>query len=177
MGRRGKHNNRGSKHRSKGPKLSDGERLWKRLSNHFKDDAELWGTKWSGEAIATFLIERENLASDFTKDTRSERTFRSNIYETLAHARSKNEHFVEDETKLVHIRSPKETEQIKSSVLDWQAFTTVHASKGSTGLHGRPALSSENAHLTPSMNQDDMQRYALLEEVWLAKPSRSNPRF
>ena len=168
MGRRGKHNNRGSKHRSKGPKLSDGERLWKRLSNHFKDDAELWGAKWSGEEIATFLIERENLAQNVAKDARSERTFRGTIDETLAHARSKNEYFIEDENKLVHIRSPEEAEQIKSSVLDWQAFTAVHASKGPTGLHGRPALNSENAHLIPSMNQEDMERYALLEEVWLA---------
>lgn len=168
MSRRGKHNNRGSKHRSKGPKLSEGERLWKRLSNHFSVDSTLWETEWSGEALANFLIERENLNRDFSKDARAERAFRSEIDETLAHARSKKEHFVERENKLVRIRSPSETQQIKSSVLDWQAFSAVHASKGSTSLHGRPALNQKNAHLLPTMNTDHMERYELLEEVWLA---------
>ena len=168
MGRGGKNSNRGSRHRSKGPQLSDDERLWKRISSHFSHDPSLWKMEWNGDTIATFLIERENLARDFGGDARSERAFRSNIDETLAHARSKNEHFIEVENKYVRIRSPSETEQIKSSVLDWQAFTTVHASKGSAGLHGRPALNVENAHLHASMSQGDMERYALLEDVWLA---------
>ena len=110
MGRGGKNNNRGSKHRSKGPQLSDDERRWKRLSSHFSHDPGLWKIEWNGDTIATFLIERENLARDFGGDARSERVFRSSIDETLAHARSKNEHFIEVENKYVRIRSPSETE-------------------------------------------------------------------
>ncbi len=114
------------------------------------------------------LIERENLSRDFAGDGKAERAFRSKIDATLAQARSKNEHFIEVENKCVRIRSPNETEQIKSSVLDWQAFTTVHASKVSTGLIGRPALNTENAHLNDSMSQSDIERYTMLEDVWLA---------
>ena len=168
MGRGGKQHNRGSKLRSKGPRLSDDERLWKRLSNHFSHDPSLWTMEWSGDSIATYLIERENLTRDFAGDDKAERAFRSKIDATLAQARSKNEHFIEVKDKNVRIRSPSEIEQIKSSVLDWQAFTTVHASKGSIGLHGRPALNADNAHLIASLSQGDMERYALLEEVWLA---------
>jgi predicted acyl esterase len=68
MGRRGKQHNRGSKHLSKGPQLSDDERLWKRLSSHFSHDLSLWDVEWSGEAIANLLIERENLGRDFAGD-------------------------------------------------------------------------------------------------------------
>ena len=168
MGRRGKQHNRGSKHLSKGPQLSDDERLWKRLSSHFSHDLSLWEVEWSGEALANLLIERENLSRDFAGDGKAERAFRSKIDATLAQARSKNEHFIEVENKCVRIRSPDETEQIKSSVLDWQAFTTVHASKGSTGLIGRPALNTENAHLNDSTSQSDIERYTMLEDVWLA---------
>lgn len=168
MGRRGKHNNRGSKNHTKGPQLSDAERLWKRLASHFSQEQENWRREWSGDAIANYLIQREKLDTVFAKDPRAERTFRSGIDETLAHARSKNEHFVEGKNKCVRIRTPSETEQIKSSVLDWKAFTSVHASKGKTGLHGRPALIQKNAHLLPSMNQEDIERYELLEEVWMA---------
>ena len=168
MGRRGKHNNRGSKNHSKGPQLSDSERLWKRLASHFSHEQGNWSIEWSGDSIADYLIQREKLDADFAKDQRSERAFRSSINEIIAHARSKNEHFVEVENKCVRIRTPNETEQIKSSTLDWKAFTTVHASKGKTGLHGRPAIIQENAHLIPSMNQEDIERYALLEEVWMA---------
>lgn len=168
MGRRGKHNKRGSKQRAKGPQLSDDERLWKRLASHFTHEPSHWETEWSGDSIATFLIQREKLDLEFVKDARAERVFRSSIDETLAHARSKNEHFVEVENKCVRIRSPSETEHIKSSVLDWETFSAVHASKGSTGLHGRPALTPENSHLISSMNQEDIARYELLEEVWMA---------
>ncbi len=167
MGRQGKHNKRGS-NRTKGPQLSDDERLWKRLASHFTHEPSHWETHWSGESIADYLIQREKLDLGFAKDPRSERAFRSAIDETLAHARSKNEHFVEGENRCVRIRTPSETERIKSSVLDWKAFSTVHASKGKTSLHGRPALTSENAHLIPAMNQEDIERYELLEQVWMA---------
>ena len=167
MGRQGKHNKRGS-NRTKGPQLSEDERLWKRLASHFTHEPSNWNTEWSGDSIANYLIQREKLDLGFAKDPRSERAFRSAIDETLAHARSKNEYFVEGEKKSVRIRTPSETERIKSSVLDWKAFTTVHASKGKTGLHGRPALTSENADLIPAMNQEDIERYELLEEVWMA---------
>tara|TARA_B100000459_G_scaffold147392_1_gene116952 strand:+ start:4148 stop:6520 length:2373 start_codon:yes stop_codon:yes gene_type:complete len=168
MSRRGKHNNRGSKRHTKGPQISDGERLWKRLASHFSHEPEKWGLEWSAESIANYLILREKLDVEFTKDARSERAFRSGIEQTLADARNKNEHFVETENRCVRIRTPSETEQIKSSVLDWNAFSAVHAPKGRTSLHGSPALIPENAHLIPSMTQDDIERYELLEEVWMA---------
>ncbi len=168
MGRRGKHKNRGSKKHAKGPQLSDGERLWKRLASHFNNEPKNWGEEWSADSIANYLIQREKLDVEFTKDARSERAFRSGIEETLAHARSKNEHFVEMENRCVRIRTPNETEQIKSSVLDWKTFSAVHASKGHTSLHGSPALIPENAHLIPTMTQEDIERYELLEEVWMA---------
>ena len=168
MGRRGKHNNRGSKKHAKGPQLSDGERLWKRLASHFNNEPKNWAEAWSADSIANYLIQREKLDVEFTKDARSERAFRSGIEETLAHARSKNEHFVEMENRCVRIRTPNETEQIISSVLDWKTFSAVHASKGHTSLHGSPALIPENAHLIPTMTQEDIERYELLEEVWMA---------
>ena len=86
MGRRGKHNNRGSKNHSKGPQLSDSERLWKRLASHFSHEQGNWSIEWSGDSIADYLIQREKLDADFAKDQRSERAFRSSINEIIAHA-------------------------------------------------------------------------------------------
>ena len=49
--------------------------------------------------IASFLLQKESQYLDVTSDSRSERAFRSEIEETLAHARGKNEHFVGKENK------------------------------------------------------------------------------
>ena len=166
MGQGKKRNNRGSKKNKKGPQISDVERLWKRLASHFAAQEELWQKAWSSEEIATFLIEKEELNKQYAGDSRPERVFRSSIDETMAHARAKSENFVQVEDKKVRIRSPDEIKRIKEAVLDWQAFSAVHATKGSTGLHGRPALSGPDAPENTSVR--DVERYSLLEDVWLA---------
>ena len=166
MGQGKKRQNRGSKKNKKGPQISDSERLWKRLAIHFSRQEELWQRTWSSEEIATFLIEKEELNKQYAGDSRPERVFRSSIDETVAHARSKSENFVQVEEKRVRIRSPDEIKCIKDAVLDWQAFSAVHAAKGATGLHGRPALSGPDA--PENTSESDAERYALLEEVWLA---------
>ena len=166
MGKGNKRNRRGSKHDRKGPQLSDAERLWKRLAGHFGTNRELWETIWSSDDIASFLIEREKLGQSFAGETRPERVFRSSIDETMAHARAKNENFVVIEDKLVRIRSPEEIQRIKDAVLDWQAFSDVHARKGSTGLHGMPPLNGPEA--PEDTSEHDAKMYALLEDVWHA---------
>ena len=161
-----KRHNRGSKKNKKGPQISDTERLWKRLASHFSKQEELWQKTWSSEEIATFLIEKEDLKRQYAGDSRPERVFRSSIDETVAHARAKSENFVQVEEKKVRIRSPDEIKRIKDAVLDWQAFSAVHATKGATGLHGRPALSGPDA--PENTTERDVERYTLLEDVWLA---------
>ena len=166
MGRVDKHKKRGSKRNRKGPQISASERLWKRLASHFGEQSELWDTVWSGDRIASFLLEKDSQYREVKTDSRSERAFRSEIEETIAHARGKNEHFVGKENKQFRIRKPEEIRRIKEAVVDWQAFSAVHASKGSKGLHGLPALNGSKAPSDTS--ERDKQRYELLEEVWLA---------
>ena len=67
MGRQGKHNKRGS-NRTKGPQLSDDERLWKRLASHFRHEPSHWESEWSGESIADYLIQREKLDLAFKEE-------------------------------------------------------------------------------------------------------------
>ena len=166
MGRGKNHNRRGSNKNRKGPQISQAERLWKRLASHFGEQNDLWEKVWSGAEIASFLLQKESQYLDVTSDSRSERAFRSEIEETLAHARGKNEHFVGKENKQIRIRKPDEIQRIKEAVVDWQAFSTVHAKKGSKGLHGLPALNGPNA--PDGTTQRDVERYGILEEVWLA---------
>ena len=166
MGRGKNHNRRGSNKNRKGPQISEIERLWKRLVSHFGEQNDLWEKVWSGAEIASFLLQKESQYLDSTSDSRSERAFRSEIEETVAHARGKNEHFVGKDNKQIRIRKPDEIRRIKEAVIDWQAFSAVHASKGSKGLHGLPALNGPNA--PDGTTRRDVERYEILEEVWLA---------
>lgn len=165
---RNKQNKRRDKHASKGPKSSDDERLWRRLSSHFSDDESQWQRDWSATEIAEFLLQCEPQLKRMTPNSKDDRAFRSGIEETVAHARKKNEHFTHTEDRRVRVRSRKEIDSIRSAVLDWQAFSATYGHSGETGLQGRPALNAKNAELYPSMTQEDVERYALLEEVWLA---------
>ena len=62
MGKRKRSKN---KNKRKGPQLSDGERLWKRLNSLFGDDKELWKREWDLHSLANFIIDKENLSLRF----------------------------------------------------------------------------------------------------------------
>lgn len=166
--------NRGkNKHnkRNKGPQSPADERLWRRLSGHFRDDQSLWNTSWDGPALAEFLIEKEQLNERFKHDEKAERAFRSELDQTLSTARSKGERFVEVEEKEVRIRTPTQVETIETNVRSWQSFSSLHAKGGAPGLGGLPALKQGDALDAESgvyVSAADAERYALLERVWMA---------
>ena len=166
--------NRGkNKHnkRNKGPQSPPDERLWRRLCGHFKDDEHLWNTVWDGPSIAEFLIGKEQLEQRFKLDLKAERTFRSELDQTIATARSKGERFAEVEEKGVQIRTPAHVESIEANVRSWQSFSSLHAKGGSPGLSGLPALKQGdaiNAEEGVYVSAGDAERYAVLERVWMA---------
>ena len=166
--------NRGkNKHnkRNKGPQSPPDERLWRRLCGHFKDDEHLWNTVWDGASIAEFLIEKEQLEQRFKLDPKVERSFRSELDQTIATARSKGERFAEVEEKGVQIRTPAHVEAIEANVRSWQSFSSLHAKGGSPGLSGLPALKQGdaiNAEEGVYVSAGDAERYAVLERVWMA---------
>ncbi len=166
--------NRGkNKHnkRNKGPQSPPDERLWRRLCGHFKDDEHLWNTVWDGPSIAEFLIGKEQLEQRFKLDLKAERTFRSELDQTIATARSKGERFAEVEEKGVQIRTPAHVEAIEANVRSWQSFSSLHAKGGSPGLSGLPALKQGdaiNAEEGVYVSAGDAERYAVLERVWMA---------
>lgn len=166
--------NRGkNKHnkRNKGPQSPPDERLWRRLCGHFKDDEHLWNTVWDGPSIADFLIGKEQLEQRFKLDLKAERTFRSELDQTIATARSKGERFAEVEEKGVQIRTPAHVESIEANVRSWQSFSSLHAKGGSPGLSGLPALKQGdaiNAEEGVYVSAGDAERYAVLERVWMA---------
>ncbi len=53
-----KHNRRNKQ--PKGPQLSEGERLWKRMSVAIGDNQELWEKSWDAQSIAELVIGAEN---------------------------------------------------------------------------------------------------------------------
>jgi hypothetical protein len=166
--------NRGkNKHnkRNKGPQSPPDERLWRRLCGHFKDDEHLWNTVWEGASLAEFLIGKEQLEQRFKLDLKAERTFRSELDQTIATARSKGERFAEVEGKGVQIRTPAHVEAIEANVRSWQSFSSLHAKGGSPGLGGLPALKQGdaiNAEEGVYVSAGDAERYAMLERVWMA---------
>tara|TARA_B100001093_G_scaffold516344_1_gene594899 strand:- start:6075 stop:8444 length:2370 start_codon:yes stop_codon:yes gene_type:complete len=165
---RNKQNKRRDNHAKKGPKSPDDERLWRRLLSHFGDERSLWQRDWSGTEVSDYLIQREPQLKQLTPNSREDRAFRSGIDETLAHARTKNEHFSHTSDRRVRLRTKDEIDAIHSAVLGWQAFSATYAQPSDTSLRGRPALIAANAEVYPSMDQEDIERYALLEEVWMA---------
>ena len=149
--------------------------MWRRLSQQFADDEELWEKSWTNQQIADLLIEGENLMHRFSIDSKAEKTFRSGLDEALAIGRKKNERFTSLEDKMVRLVKPAYVEIIESAVADWKAFSSRHAQKGGTSLRGRPPLrvgeelqtNDKSAQLS-YVSEEDAQRYSLLESVWLA---------
>ena len=77
------HNRRSG--RNKGPQLSEGERLWKRMSNLIGEDDTLFSKQWNAQSIADLLIAGENMAGRFAADLKAERAFRSKLDLSLIH--------------------------------------------------------------------------------------------
>ena len=77
-----KHNRQ---HKSKkGPQLSEGERLWKRMSSAIGQNQELWAKSWNAASIAELLITAENHAQRFAREQKAERVFRAKLDQSLA---------------------------------------------------------------------------------------------
>ena len=167
--KRGK--NRHNQKRNKGPQSPPDERLWRRLAGHFGEDESLWQRHWDGASIAAYLTEKEQLVQRFKLDAKAERSFRSDLDQSIATGRSKGERFVTVSDKEVTLRTPKSVEAIETNVRDWQAFTSLHCAEGSPPLTGLPALkrgdtiSAEDGRY---VSESDANRYALLESVWMA---------
>ena len=115
-----KHNRH--KKSKKGPQLSEGERLWKRMSAAIGHNQELLVKSWSAASIAELLVRAENLAERFAKEPKSERIFRAKLDQSLAEIRKRNEYFTTDEQRGVTLRSLEEITQIKQSIVEWQTF-------------------------------------------------------
>ena len=116
-----KRHNRHKKSKN-GPRLSEGERLWKRMSSAIGQNQELFAKAWNAASIAELLIKAENLAHRFTKEVKSERIFRAKLDQSLSEIRKENEYFTIDEQRNVTLRSLEEIELIKQSITDWQSF-------------------------------------------------------
>ena len=149
------HNRRNSKH--KGPKLSEGERLWKRMSSLFGVNQELWHRAWDSQSIAKLLIEKENLGNRFEREPKSERIFRAKLDQSLAEIRKQNQYFVSDKHRKVTLRSVDEISHIKQHVSRWQTFFEQYSK--TKGLFQGPPLLKDD---------DDKSRYKLVEDAWLA---------
>ena len=66
-----RHNRKNQQRR--GPQLSDGERLWKRMSTAIGDNVELWNKSWNAQTIAELLITAEKMQGRFAKEPKTER--------------------------------------------------------------------------------------------------------
>ena len=78
----GKKHNR-NRRQQKGPQLSDGERLWKRMAAAIGDKHELFAKAWDAQSIAKLLIDAENMNTRFAKEPKVS-VFRSNLDQSLA---------------------------------------------------------------------------------------------
>lgn len=172
---RGPNSNSAGKHQTKkGPQIPEDEKLWRRISQQFADDDELWSKSWTNQEIADLIINGENLIHRFSIDIKAEKTFRSGLDEALALGRKKNERFTSLEDKMFKLVKPEYVEIIESAVADWKAFSSRHAQKGGTSLWGRPPLrvgeeleSNDKSSQVSYVSEEDAQRYSLLESVWL----------
>jgi len=150
-----KHNRRNKQ--PKGPQLSEGERLWKRMSVAIGDNQELWGKSWDAQSIAELVIEAENLSQRFAKEPKSERVFRAKLDQSLAEIRKQNQFFTTDKKRSVTLRTKQEIDEIKASIDLWQAFFQ------------RQSVSKESFQGPPILeNEADKSRYLIVENAWLA---------
>ena len=141
----------------KGPQLSEGERLWKRMSSAIGQNQELWSKAWNAASIAELLIRFEKHDQRFAKEAKAERSFRAKLDQSLAEIRKQNEYFTTDEQRNVTLRSSEEIGLIKQSIDDWQSFFEQHSSSKEL-FQGPPTLDSE----------PDKSRYQIIENAWLS---------
>ena len=150
-----KHNKR-NKHK-KGPQMSEGERLWKRMSAIISGNDELWTKTWDAQSIAEILIQEENLNNRFSVDDKAEKIFRSKLDQSLAEIRKQNQYFVNCEMRKLRLRTPSEIDDIKSNIAQWRVFLDNHCSSSEL-FQGPPKLKDD----------DDKNRYTIIENVWLS---------
>ena len=150
-----KHNRH--KKSKKGPQLSEGERLWKRMSAAIGPNQELLVKSWTAASIAELPVKAENLAERFVKEPKSERIFRAKLDQSLAEIRKRNEYFTTDEQRGVTLRSLEEITQIKQSIVEWQTFFEHNTS--SKELFQGPLKTTLEA---------DKSRYQIVESSWLS---------
>ena len=160
-----KHRGRGGgsnrqRKQKKGPQTPPDERLWRRVTQHFNDDD--WLQAWDGETIVAWLIQKEGLTAQFRNDPKAERALLSKVNETLAHGRKEGTYILDDTERKVRFRSKTSLEQLELAAAAWKDFFSRHGGKGETPLKGRPPLTTENA------SEADVEKYALLEDVWAA---------
>ena len=141
----------------KGPQLSEGERLWKRMSSAIGQNQELWAKAWNAASIAELLIKAENHAQRFAREQKAERVFRAKLDQSLAEIRKQNEFFTTDEQRNITLRSLEEIGLIKQSIADWQSFFEQHSNTKDL-FQGPPTLDTET----------DKSRYQIIENAWLS---------
>ena len=150
-----RHNRKNQQRR--GPQLSDGERLWKRMSTAIGDNEELWNKSWNAQTIAELLITAEKMQGRFAKEPKAERIFRAKLDQSLAAIRKDRQFFTSDARKTITMRKLTEIEGIKASITDWEAFFHRHGEAGEL-FQGPPEFD----------DQSDKSRYEIIENAWLA---------
>ena len=150
----GKKHNR-NRRQQKGPQLSDGERLWKRMAAAIGDKHELFAKAWDAQSIAKLLIDAENMNARFAKEPKAERVFRSNLHQSLAVIRKNGQFFTTNEARAITMRSDEEINAIKASISGWESFLLRYGKPGDL-FQGPPKLASES----------DQSLYRIIEQSW-----------
>ena len=150
----GKQHNR-NRRQQKGPQLSDGERLWKRMAAAIGDKHELFAKAWDAQSIAKLLIDAENMKARFAKEPKAERVFRSNLDQSLAVIRKNGQFFTTNEARAITMRSDEEINAIKASISGWESFLLRYGKPGDL-FQGPPKLASES----------DQSLYRIIEQSW-----------
>jgi len=155
MGKRKRSKNQ---NRRKGPQLSDGERLWKRLNSLFGNDEELWKREWDLQSLAKFIIETEKLSIRFSREAKAEQFFYAGLSQSVSNIRKEKQFFIIQENRKLVIRQKSVIEEIKNNVNDWRTFFSKYTGTVSGITAGPPILDAGK----------DEQIYKLMEETWLS---------
>ncbi len=145
-------------HKPKGPQLSEGERLWKRLNSLFGNDPKLWKKEWDLQSLADFIIEREKMSIRFARDAKLERVFRGELSQALAAVRKDKQFFTILENRKIILRDKVVIEEIKDNIQKWQTFFSKYTGTVSGVTAGPPILDAGV----------DEEKYKLIENSWLA---------
>ena len=147
-----------SHNKRKGPQLSEGERLWKRLNSLFGNNPQYWNKEWDLQSLADFIIDKEKMAIRFARDSKLERVFRGELSQTLAAVRKDRQYFTVLENRKIILRSREVIEEIKINIQKWQSFFSKYTGHISGITAGPPILDAG----------DDEEIYNLIESSWLA---------